>query len=52
MGLFKKSEEEKERKKIKKQVDKLMKDYDEKKIDGAEYIEKMMNLTTSKKKKK
>lgn len=49
MGLFGKSDE---RKKIKRQVDKLMKGYDKEKIDGATYARKMMELTSSFQKKK
>ena len=52
MGLFGKSKENKERKEIKSQVDKLMKAYDKEKIDGDTYIKKMMDLTTSHQKKK
>lgn len=52
MGLFGKSKEDKERKEIKSQVDKMMKEYDEEKIDGATYFRKMMELTSSSKKKK
>lgn len=47
MGLFNKSKEEKERKKVKTQVDKLMKSYSKEKIDGDTYLKKMMELTTS-----
>lgn len=49
MGLFGKSNE---RKKLKRQIDKLMKDYDKEKIDGATYARKMMELTSSFQKKK
>ena len=49
MGLFGKTNE---RKKIKRQVGKLMKEYDKEKIDGATYARKMMELTSSFKKKK
>lgn len=49
MGLFGKTSE---RKKIKRQVDKLMKDYDKEKIDGATYARKMMEVTSSFQKKK
>lgn len=52
MGLFGKSKEEKERDELKSQVDKLMQSYDDEEIDGATYIEKMMDLTTSHKKNK
>ena len=46
------SDEEKERDELKSQVDKLMQSYDDEEIDGATYIEKMMDLTTSHKKNK
>ena len=49
MGLFGKSNGDKERKKVKSQVDKLMKQYDKEKIDGDTYIKKMMALTKKKK---
>ncbi len=53
MGLFGKSNDgEKERKKIKRQVDKLMKQYDKEKIDGATYMRKMLDLTSSVQKKR
>ena len=52
MGLFGKSEEEKERRLLKKQIKKLMKDYGNEKIDGETYFRKMMNLTISHRKKK
>ena len=46
MGLFGKSKSiDKKREKVKSQVDKLMKQYDREKIDGATYIKKMMKLT-------
>ena len=49
MGLFGKSENsERERKQIKSQVDKLMKQYDKEKIDGATYIKKMMEINKKK----
>lgn len=52
MGLFEKSKgEEKERKGIKKQVNKLMKEYDKEEIDGPTYIQKMLDLTASRSKK-
>ena len=52
MGLFGKSREErKERKELKGQIDKLMKDYGDEKIDGDTYFRKMMDLTTSHQKK-
>ena len=49
MGLFGKNNE---RKKLKSKIDKLMRDYDKGKIDRATYAEKMMELTSSYKKKK
>ena len=54
MGLFGfgKSKEEKERKELKGQIDKLMKSYKKEKIDGPTYFKKMMDLTASHKKKK
>lgn len=52
MGLFRKSNEEKERKELKKQIDKLMKSYEKEEIDGDTYFKKMMHLTTSHQKKK
>lgn len=52
MGLFGKSKEEKERKELKSQIDKLMKSYDDEKIDGDTYFQKMMDLTTSTQKKR
>lgn len=52
MGLFGKSKEEKERVKVKSQVDKLMKSYSKEKIDGDTYFKKMMALTTSYRDKK
>lgn len=52
MGLFRKSNEEKERKELKKQVDKLMKSYSKEKIDGDTYFKKMMDLAASHQKKK
>ncbi|MBP3263069.1 hypothetical protein [Pseudobutyrivibrio sp.] len=50
MGLFGKPKDD--RKKLKKKIDKLMKDYDNEKIDGETYSKKMMELTSSFKKKK
>ena len=50
MGLFGKSKEDGERKKIKKNVDKLMKDYEKRKIDGPTYLKKMMDLSSKHKK--
>lgn len=52
MGLFGKSKEEKERKELKGQIDKLMKSYSKEEIDGDTYFKKMMDLTTSHQKKK
>lgn len=52
MGLFGKSKEEKERKKLQGKIDKLMDSYDKEKIDGDTYFKKMMDLTSSSKKKK
>ena len=40
MGLFGKKDERKE---VKSQVEKLMKDYDKRKIDGPTYAQKMMD---------
>ena len=51
MGLFGNSKQEQERKKLKKQVDKLMKSYSKEKIDGDTYLKKMLDLTTSHQKK-
>ena len=44
MGLFGKSKEEKERKELKGQIDKLMSSYDKKEIDGDTYFKNMMDL--------
>ena len=52
MGLFGKSKEKKERKELKRNIEKLMKSYDKEKIDGPTYMKKMMDLTTSYQKKK
>ena len=52
MGLFGKPKENKERKELKGQIDKLMNDYSREKIDGETYFKKMMDLTTSHQKKK
>ena len=53
MGLFGKSRDErKERKELKGQVEKLMKEYDKEEIDGSTYFRKMMDLTTSHQKKR
>ena len=38
MGLFGKSKEDKERKEVKKNIDRMMKDYSKGKIDDNEYI--------------
>ena len=35
------------REKLKEQIDELMKEYADEKIDGATYAQKMMELTTS-----
>lgn len=51
MGLFGKSKEEKERKELKGQIDKLMKSYSKEEIDGGRYFKKMMDLTSNHKKK-
>ncbi len=52
MSLFGKSNDEsRNRKEIKSQVDKLMKEYDKEEIDGPTYIEKMMSLASSHRKK-
>lgn len=50
MGLF--GDSKKERKELKEKIDKLMKSYSEKKIDGETYFKKMMKLTSSYQKKK
>lgn len=52
MGLFGKSKEEKERDKVKKEVDKMMKSYKNGKVDGDTYFKNMMDFTTSYKKKR
>ena len=49
MGLF--GKERRERRKIKKQVDKLMKQYQKEKIDGETYFNKMMDLASSRRNK-
>ena len=46
MGLFRKSKEEKERKELKRQIDKLMKDYSKEKIDGDTYFKKRLEEVT------
>lgn len=51
MGLFGKSKDKDNRKELKGQVDKLMKQYSKEKIDGPTYARKMMELTTSYQKK-
>ncbi len=50
MGLFGKPKDE--RKELKGKIDKLMNDYDKRKIDGPTYTKKMMDLTSSYQKKK
>ena len=50
MGLFGKSKDG--RKDIKRQVDKMMKQYDKGKINGATYLQKMMDFTSSVQKNK
>lgn len=35
------------REKLKEQIDELMRQYDEREIDGSTYAQKMMELTTS-----
>ena len=45
MGLFGKSKEEKERRELKGEVDKLMNSYSKGKIDGDTYFKDMMKLT-------
>ena len=50
MGLFGKPKDE--RKELKSKVDRLMKQYSKKKIDGPTYARKMMDLTSSFQKKK
>ena len=50
MGLFGKSKDS--RKEVKKQIDKMMKQYDKGKIDGATYLQQMMDYTSSVQKKK
>lgn len=50
MGLFGKPKDE--RAELKGKIDKLMNDYDKEKIDGATYMKKMMDLTSSAQKKK
>lgn len=49
MGLFGKQNDD--RKRLKRKIDKLMKDYANEKIDGATYSKKMMDLTLSYQKK-
>lgn len=52
MGLFGKSKEDKERKEVKKNIDRMMKDYSKGKIDGDTYFKQMMDYTTSHRDKK
>ena len=52
MGLLGKLAGDKERKELKRQIDKLMKSYSKEKIDGNTYFQKMMELTTSHQKNK
>ena len=52
MGLFGFGKPKDERKVLKGQVDKLMKQYSKKKIDGPTYARKMMELTSSYQNKK
>ena len=53
MGLFGKSKDnDRERKAVKRKVDKLMKQYDKEKISGAEYAQGIFNLFDSSQKKK
>ena len=52
MGLFGKSKEEKERAEVKKNIDKMMKQYSSGKVDGDTYFKNMMDYTTSYKDKK
>ena len=49
MGLFGRPKDR--RKEVKRKVDKLMKQYDKRKIDAPTYAKKMMDLTTSYQKK-
>jgi hypothetical protein len=49
MGIFGKPKNEREE--LKGKIDKLMKDYGDEKIDGATYFQKMMDLSSSHKKK-
>ncbi len=56
MGLFGRSKENntdrKERKELKGQIDKVMKGYDDGEMDGATFLQSMMDLTTSHQKRK
>ena len=53
MGLFGKSKsEDRERKEIKSQVDKLMKQYDKEEIDGASFAKGIFDLQKDTAKKK
>lgn len=45
MGLFGKTKEEKERKELKGQIDKLMNSYSKEEIDRETYLKKMMDLS-------
>jgi len=49
MGMF--EEQNEVREELKGQIDKLMQDYEKEEIDGATYVKKMMDLTTSYKEK-
>ncbi|MCR5798116.1 MAG: hypothetical protein K6G63_09415 [Eubacterium sp.] len=48
MCLFRK---QREKKRLKRQIGSLMNDYDKEKIDGATYMQKMLDLTSSYQKK-
>ena len=52
MGLFRKLKEEKERKELKGQINKLMQSYNKEEIDGDTYFKKMMDLIISHQRKK
>ncbi len=56
MGLFGKfkadREDDSEREELKGKIENLMSDYDDEEIDGPTYIEKMIELTSSYRKKK
>lgn len=47
MGLFGKSKEDKEREKVKSNIDKMMDSYSKGEIDGDTYFKQMMDYTTS-----